>query len=250
VSEQIANMPLLNLLSVFIVGFAYFIGVAVYSYKRGGALTLWSFGIGAGALVLLNAFRDKVVEFFNFGISFVVIFFGGSAAVEGELDSSADSAGPIIQCTASNQTTCNESGFLFLLWLTIVIVAHIVIYCVYKCFFKKQFSSKPTLWAFFVGLANAWLYGFILLPPICALFGVELGVDPFTTDLVDALVEFYETVLALVNTLFGGLWTILKLEPWMLFLVVIIGVLIAAARSLGKSKKGGNGKGGGGEGGD
>ena len=176
-------------------------------YRRGAVRETWLLVITVGAWVLLQERGTILVRLANFAGKFVALVSAGGLGEDsaGALQALADAPDVV--------TTENESGFLFLGWALIVMIAYIVL-----SDGRWNSRSKKGGFGFLVGAINGLVFAAILLPILANLVEIsdgsfaeaplqsfiDLGVE-FATRLFDFVRGFWE----LITPVSGPFWFVL-----------------------------------------
>lgn len=136
-----------------------------------------------------------------------------------------DTSNLIIPCPSTDPAvTCNSIGFLFLFWVTIVILAY-----VFSSILVKKSDSNG--WAILIGIMNGFLYASVFLPRLVSL------IDPNAIVLdqpimVETLFTLLDAAWTSITNVASMIWSSLgALQPYVLLLLLIL-LVVGAASTL------------------
>lgn len=193
-------------------------------YRRGAAREIWLLVISVGAWVLLQERGTILVRLANFAGKFVALVSAGGL---GE-----DSAGALQALAEAPDvvTAENESGFLFLGWVLIVMIAYIVL-----SDGRWNSRSKKGGLGFVVGAINGLVFAAILLPILANL--VEISDGSFAEAPLQSLVDLTIGVFTRILDFLRGFWEIITPVNGQVWFAIIFVILIFAAFTLRSKNK-------------
>ena len=224
-NDAISNLNTADQLQVAIAFLLYSFVFGWIGYRRGMTRELWVFGVAFVTLVALRLRGDTIIRIFNFGGKLIQAILSGGLSESGL--SSAGTTNLITPCPSpqtSPPTACNGASFLFLMWVTIVILTYVFTANLVK-------KSPHNGWAILVGLLNGLLYASVFLPLLLVLFRPDL----VTIDqpiILETLFGLVRTSFALFWNVVAGFWALA--EPYRPFVILLLLVLlvVGAASTL------------------
>jgi hypothetical protein len=217
----------LNTLDQLQIAIAFILYAFVFGwigYRRGQTREAWVFAVATVSLIVLRLQGDVFVGIANLGWQLVNMLAGG-------LSSGGSTPDLIIPCPSPQTvpaTDCNAPGYLFLLWVTIVILTYVIT----TSGVKKSVSNG---WAILLGLGNGLLYASVFLPRLIGL------VRPDQVQLDEPVI--LETLIGLIQTAFSVIWNVITefwtavepVRPFVILLLLIL-IVVGAASTLRSAK--------------
>ncbi len=188
-------------------------------YRRGAAREIWLLVITVGAWVVLQERGTILVRLANFFGKFVALVSAGGLGEDSAeaLQALADAPNVV--------TTENESGFLFLVWALIVMVAYIVL-----SDNRWNSRSKKGGLGFVFGAINGLVFAAILLPILGNL--VELSDGSFAEAPLQSIIDLTIAFFTRIFDFLRGLWEIITPVSGQAWFILIFVILLIAAFTL------------------
>lgn len=209
----------LEVLITFILYLCFFGWIG---WRRGFRSELVVFIASVGTWLLLQRAGDLFVRLANLGGKFVTFVKAGG------LSANPDPAFAALKEAPLWVTDENKAGFLFLIWIFIVLVAYIVS-TMAKLEPKK--NERTGGWAVLLGMANGLFFTSIFLPRLVALV-VPQGAD------FNALVEranilglLSSSVRLLIENL-SAFWTLVRPQASIVLVILLTLFLVLVASTL------------------
>lgn len=220
---DITNLNTLDQLQVAIAFILYTFVFGWIGYRRGQTSELWVFGVATVTLIVLRLQAELFVNIANLGWRLVNLLLSGG--LNGDGTTTTDD---VITLCPSPQTVppteCNSTGYLFLLWVTIVILTYVITS-------TAKMKSPHNGWAILIGIFNGLLYASVFLPLLLALVRPELLVldQPIVLTTLTGLIG---TALAVIWDLIGDFWVLVEpVRPFVILLLLIL-LVVGAANTL------------------
>lgn len=221
----VSNLNTIDQLQVAIAFGLYSFVFGWIGFNRGWVRELWVFGIAFVSLVFLRLQGEIVIRIVNLAWRlFQALLQGGLS------DSGISSAGTsnLITLCPDPQTVppveCNSSGFLFLLWVFIVIVTYLATNALIP-------KSPKNGWAIVVGLLNGLLYASVFLPRLLALFRPDL-VQIDQPIIFETMIGLLRTTVTLITNVINSFWTLVEpIRPFVILAFLIL-LVVGAASTL------------------
>jgi len=217
----------IEVLITFVLYLAFFgwIGWMRGRWREGVTLA-----VALGSWILLQQFGGVFVSIANLTKKFFFLVKAGGLSSNSETQNAAIAS---LNGVTPLVTAENRPGFLFVLWVLILILAYVI---TSRLFRGKQ--NKQDGWAFFFGMLSGLLYVTVLLPRLIALVvpGDAAAVQAIRSS--DAL-KVLGSTLTLVRQGLVNLWQVLKPQSSFVILIVltILLVLIASTLNRGNARK-------------
>ena len=207
----------IEVLLTFILYLAFFGWIG---WTRGSRREGFTLAIALGSWILLQEFGDIFVRLVNLigkGVAFVRA--GGLGANPDAAFAAIRSASPWVDDT-------NRGGFLFILWIVVLILAYMI--SGLKLFNK---NNKSDGWALFFGMLSGLLYAVVLLPRLITLIvpGDVTAAEVLRSS--NALKVLGSTATTLRSALVN-VWQLVKPQASLIILLVLTLLLVLAASSL------------------
>lgn len=217
----------LNTLDQLQIAIAFILYAFVFGwigYRRGQTREAWVFAVATVSLIVLRLRGDIFVGIANLGWQLINMLSGG-------LSSGGSTPDLIIPCPSPQTvpaTACNAPGYLFLLWVTIVILTYVLT--------TSGVTKSPSNgWAILLGLGNGLLYASVFLPRLIGL------VRPDQVQLDEPVI--LETLIGLIQTAFSVIWNVITefwtavepVRPFVILLLLIL-IVVGAASTLRSAK--------------
>jgi len=213
----------IEVLITFILYLAFFGWIG---WMRGRLREGVTLAVAFGGWVLFQQFGDVFVSIANLGKKFFFLAKAGglssNAATQNAAIASLNDVVPII--TAENRT-----GFLFILWVVILILTYVVT----SRLFRGK-TNKTDGWAILFGMLSGLLYVTVLLPRLIGLVVIGNATAAQTIRGTDAL-QVLGSTLTLVRDGLFNLWQLLKPQASLVILIVLTVLLVIAASTLNRS---------------
>lgn len=191
--------------------------------QRGAKRELIVFFTAIASWLILQEKGDIFVSLANLGGKLMALIGAGGLSAEGSAD-------PLAVVSDAQQLVpdTSEAGFLFLIWIGIMIVAY-----VFTNNLIKDKNSKANGWAIIWGIANGLFYASIFLPRLMLLFVPNptdpLAVNqPIVTDGRGSIATFLSSGFAMVTTAIGNFWAMLgPMQPYALVILLTLFLVLA-----------------------
>ena len=222
----VSNLNTIDQLQVAIAFGLYSFVFGWIGFNRGWVRESWVFGIAFFTLVFLRLQGDVVIRIVNFGWRLIQILVQGGLTDSG-ITSTGTTTSLITLCPSPQTvppTDCNSSGFLFLMWVFIVIMTYLITNWVIA-------KSPSNGWAILIGLLNGLLYASVFLPRLLALFRPDL-VEIDQPIVFDTMVGLVRTTMTLVANVLSGFWTLVEPVRPFVILAFLILLVVGAASTL------------------
>jgi hypothetical protein len=221
----VSNLNTVDQLQVAIAFGLYSFVFGWIGFNRGWTREAWVFGVAFLSVVFLRLQGDLVIRIVNLAWRLVQAILQGGLSESGI--SSSGTTNLITPCPIPQTVPpveCNSSGFLFLLWVFIVIVTYLIT--------NKLVSPSPSNgWAIVLGLMNGLLYASIFLPRLLALFRPDL-VQIDEPIIFETMVGLLRTTMALVANVLSSFWTLVEpIRPFVILAFLIL-LVVGAASTL------------------
>ena len=196
-------------------------------WRRGAMRELIVFITALLTLIIVRTQGDILISMANLAWRLFIAIAGGalSSGDDGGGISLSDTSNLIIPCpSADAAVTCNSIGFLFLFWVSIVILAYL-----FTSLFIK--SSESNGWAILIGIMNGFLYASVFLPRLVSL------IDPNAIVLdqpimIETLFTLLDAAWTSISNVASMIWSSLgSLQPYVLLLLLIL-LVVGAASTL------------------
>ncbi|MFN8491398.1 MAG: hypothetical protein U0350_27620 [Caldilineaceae bacterium] len=212
----------IEVLLTFILYLAFFGWIG---WTRGSRREGFTLAVALGSWILLQEFGDVFVRLANLiGKALAFVRAGGLGANPDAAFAALRSVPPWIDDT-------NRAGFLFILWVAILILA-------YMMSGLKPFSknNKADGWAVLFGMLSGLLYATVLLPRLITLLvpGDVTAAEVLRSSNALKILASTATTLrsALVNV-----WQLVKPQASLIILLVLTLLLVLAASSLRRGER-------------
>lgn len=204
--------------------------------RRGDKRELIVLLVATGSWLILQTKGDVLVSITNLGGKLITLIATGGLSQEGTISADASNIQPWI-------TDANKDGFLFLVWVFIVIITYALTNNLVQ-------DSKPNGWAILWGIANGLFFASVFLPRLVLLFiPAETNVQQAGQQLTEtgrgSIASFLNNGIQIVMDAISNFWSGLGgLQPYVLlalltlFLVLVYSSIKGAkiANLGGKSK--------------
>ncbi len=213
----------IEILVTFILYLAFFGWIG---WTRGRKREGFTLAVAFISWVLLQAFSSVFISLANLGKKFFYL------AKAGGLSSNSDTQNAAIATLKGVPpliTAENASGFLFVLWVFILILAYVLSS---KDWLGK--NNKMDGWAVLFGLGSGLLYATVLLPRLIAL--VVPG-DTTSTQAIrsSSALNVLGTTLTLLRTGLVNVWQLIRPQASLVILITLTLLLVIAASTLNRS---------------
>lgn len=223
--DQTLNVDQLQVAIAFLL---YLFVFGWIGWRRGMNRELIVFGTSLITLIIVRMRGDTLVAIANLGWRLFNMILAGGLGDSGSTDTS--STGDLITQCSDTVTTCSAPGYLFLFWVTMVILAYL-----FGTLYVKNSPSNG--WAILVGIANGFLYASVVLPRLLALINPD-AVNLDEPIILEAFVGLVGTAWASITGVIGNVWNALgSMQPYVLLLFLIILVVGAASTLRPKGKE-------------
>ncbi|MCX6043876.1 MAG: hypothetical protein NT075_02090 [Chloroflexi bacterium] len=213
----------IEILVTFILYLAFFGWIG---WMRGRKREGFTLAVALGSWILLQRFSGIFISLANLGKKFFYL------AKAGGLSSNSDTQTAAIGTLKSVPpllTAENAPGFLFVLWVIILILAYVLSS---KAWLSK--NNKADGWAVLFGLGSGLLYVTVLLPRLIAL--VVPG-DATSTEIIrtSSALDVLGTTLTLLRTSLVNVWQLVRPQASLIILITLTLLLVLAASTLNRS---------------
>lgn len=191
--------------------------------KRGAKRELIVFVTAITSWLILQEKGDIFVRVANLGGKLMALVGAGGLSADGSVD-------PLAAISDAQQLVPNtsEAGFLFLIWIGIMILTYVL-----TSYVIKDENSKANGWAIVWGIANGLFYASIFLPRLMLLF-VPNPTDPLAVDqqiITDgrgSIATFLSSGFAMVSNAISNLWSMLgPMQPYALVILLTLFLVLA-----------------------
>ncbi len=213
----------IEILVTFILYLAFFGWIG---WMRGRKREGFTLAVALGSWILLQEFSSIVISLANLGKKFFYLAKAGGLSSNSDTQTAAigtlKSVPPLI-------TAESAPGFLFVLWVIILILAYVLSS---KAWLSK--NNKMDGWAILFGLGSGLLYATVLLPRLIALVvpGDVTAVQPLRSS--NAL-NVLGTVLTILRTSLVNVWQLVRPQASLIILITLTLLLVLAASTLNRS---------------
>lgn len=226
------DVLLVDQLQMAIAFLLYMFVFAWIGWKRGAKRELIVFLTALFTLIFVRLKGDSLVQLANLGWKLLNGLLSGALSEGGDFDFGA-TPDLITTCPADQPyAACSSSGFLFLFWVSVVILAYI-------CTSLWVKDSESNGWAIIVGIMNGFLYASVILPRLVSLIkpgAVNLN-EPI---ILDTLVGLIRAAWTSITSVMAEIWHSLGAWQPYVFLLLLIILVVGAASTLHKPKKNGS----------
>ncbi len=223
--SAVSNLNTVDQLQVAIAFALYSFVFGWIGFQRGWARELWVFSVALAVLVVLRLRGDLVINIFNFGFRLIQALLSGGLSADGLTGvGTTDLITPCPDPQTVPPVECSGSGFLFLLWVTIVIFTYIFTTSLVR-------KSPSNGWAILVGLLNGLLYASVFLPRLLVLFRPDL-VQIDQPIILDTMVGLVRTSFSLFWNVLAGFWQLVAPARSFVILLLLILLVVGAASTL------------------
>jgi hypothetical protein len=210
---------------ILLAFFVYLIFFAWIGYRRGNRREWIVFATAVIAWIVLQEQGDIFVRLANLTGKFLAFVRAGGL---GENQSGAFTA---MNSAPSVITSTNRQGFLFLIWMFVLVLAYII-----SNLAVPNAKSKSDNWAILWGVANGFFYASVFLPRLLALVAPEgFGVTDFPAE--NNIFSLVGNAFGLLRNVLGGLWELIESQRSMILLLALTLFLVIAASSLKRNTK-------------
>ena len=182
--------------------------------------------VAFGGWVLLQLFGDVFVSLANLGKKFFFLVKVGGLSSNSDTQNAAiatlKDVAPLINAE-------NRAGFLFVLWVLILVLAYVVT----SRLFRGK-NNQTDGWANLFGMLSGLLYVTVLLPRLIALVVPGDATAALAIRNNNAL-QVLGSTLALVRDGLFNVWQVLKPQASLVILIVLTILLVIAASTLNRS---------------
>jgi hypothetical protein len=194
-------------------------------WRRGMNRELIVLGVSLVTLIIVRLQGDILIRIANLGWQLFNMILAGGLSDSGATDTGT--VDPLITTCSDTVTTCTAPGYLFLFWVTMVILAYL-----FGTLYVKNSPSNG--WAILIGIANGFLYASVVLPRLFALINPD-AVNLDEPLIIEALVGLIGAAWTSITDVVSELWTSMgALQPYILLLFLII-LVVGAASTLRKA---------------
>ena len=232
--SALTGLQTLDQLQIAIAFLLYAFLFGWIGYQRGAAREWWVLGVAATALVVLRLQGSIFVRIANLGWRLVQLLMAGGLSEDGASTSTGTGTATRLITTCPDPQTvpatpCNESAYLFLLWVAVVIFAYVAT----TVWIKK---SPRNGWAIVAGLGSGLLYASVFLPRLLVLFRPDV-VEFDQPIILATLVTLLRTAFSLIWNIFRSFWVAVgSAQPFVILLILIV-LVVGAASTLRGAKK-------------
>lgn len=219
----------LNTLDQLQIAIAFILYLFVFGwigYRRGQMRELWVFVVALLSLVVLRLRGDIFVAAANLGWKLINLLMSGGLSGGGTTAPDIIIACPDPQTVPA--TACNAPGYLFLLWVTIVILTYVITT-------SAIVKSPHNGWAILLGIGNGLVYASVFLPRLVGLFRPDLVQldQPF---LLNTLTGLIRTAFTVIWSVIEDFWALVEpVRPFVILLLLIL-IVVGAASTLRSAK--------------
>lgn len=186
-------------------------------YQRGTRRELIVFLVAASSWLVLNEQGDIFVRMVNLGSKFLAFVRGGGLGADPTPGFEA------VQTAPQWVTSERRAGFLFLLWVAILLFT-------YWLTSKPQFVSKSKRegWAALLGIVNGLFLTSVLLPRLLVMLNVNGST--VTTDTIEraplaGLLGLLQAILQTTGRILGSFWVFIQPQRPLILLLLLLLIL-------------------------
>jgi hypothetical protein len=209
-------------LEVLVTFIVYLLFFAWIGWRRGFRPELIVFCTALIAWIVLQEFGDIFVRLANLaGLAVRLVTSGGLSGDPEVALAAIRSAPPVI-------TEQSRPGFLFILWVIVVVLAYIVSSWPH---FKGKRDAGLNGWAILLGMANGLLFASIFLPRLVALLTPE-GTPVVGLAAETSLFGFLIRGVRLLFENLSALWALIRPQSSIVLLLMLTLFLVLVASTL------------------
>lgn len=209
----------LEVLITFILYLCFFGWIG---WRRGFRSELLVFVVSVGAWLVLQRMGDVFVRLANLGGKFVTF------AKAGGMSANPDPAFAALKEAPVWVTDETKPGFLFLIWVFVVLVAYIV--STIPALAPKK-NERTGGWAVLLGMANGLFFTSIFLPRLVALIVPQGGDFNQLVDRANILALLSSSVRLTIESL-SALWTVIRPQASIVLVILLTLFLVLVASTL------------------
>lgn len=210
--------------------------------QRGSKREAIVFFVATISWLVLQEKGDIFVRIANLGGKLMALISAGGLSAEAAADPLAaiGESQPLV-------TDSYQAGFLFLIWIGVMIVTY-----VFTNNLIKDKNSQANGWAILWGIANGLFFASIFLPRLALLFVQKpvnpnnMSTAPIVTDGRGSIATFLSRGFALVSNAISNLWSMMgPVQPYVLIILLTLFLILAYSTIRGPKIGGwgwGNGK--------
>lgn len=214
----------IQILVTFILYLAFFGWIG---WMRGRKREGFTLAVALGSWILLQQFSGVFISLANLAKKFFYLAKAGGLSSNSDTQTAAigtlKSVPPLI-------TAESAPGFLFVLWVFILILAYVLSS---KGWLSK--NNKTDGWAVLFGLGSGLLYATVLLPRLIALVVPGDATSTQTAIRSSSALNVLGTTLTLVRTGLVNVWQLIRPQASLVILITLTLLLVLAASTLNRS---------------